>query len=109
MKLVAHPVLVTAVGKAAQRIGVPVSDFEVLILTMTAALPSASNVWTLAVRYKADGGRIARIILASTLLFFDHKRSGVVAGRRPMKTRSSIVIPLINGNRAGGASRRERR
>lgn len=70
IKLVAHPLLVTGVGKAAQRIGVPVSDFEVLILTMTAALPSASNVWTLAVRYKADGGRIARIILASTLLSF---------------------------------------
>lgn len=70
IKLVVHPLLVAGIGKAGQRLGVPISNFEVLVLTMNAALPSASNVWTLAVRYKADGARIARIIMASTLLSF---------------------------------------
>jgi predicted permease len=41
-----------------------------MVLTLTAALPSASNVWALAERYGADHGRIARIIMASTLLSF---------------------------------------
>jgi malonate transporter and related proteins len=37
---------------------------------LAAALPSASNVSLLAERYGADNGRIARIILASTVLAF---------------------------------------
>jgi predicted permease len=41
-----------------------------MVLTLTAALPSASNVSVLAERYGADNGRIARIILASTALAF---------------------------------------
>ena len=41
-----------------------------MVLTLTAALPSASNVSLLAERYGADNGRIARIIMASTVLAF---------------------------------------
>jgi malonate transporter len=62
--------LVAFVGKMGQALGVEISDFEISVLTLTAALPSASNVWALAERYGADHGRIARIILASTLLSF---------------------------------------
>jgi len=40
------------------------------VLTLAAALPSASNVSLLAERYGADNGRIARIIMASTALAF---------------------------------------
>ena len=41
-----------------------------LVLTLAAALPSASSVSLLAERYRADNGRIARIIVASTALSF---------------------------------------
>jgi predicted permease len=70
LKLLVQPVLVATVGKAGQALGVGISDFEILVLTLTAALPSASNVWALAEHFKADSGRIARIILSSTLLSF---------------------------------------
>jgi predicted permease len=46
------------------------SDFQLMVLVLAAALPSASNVSLLAERYGADNGRIARIILASTVLAF---------------------------------------
>ncbi len=70
LKLFVHPMLVAGAGKAGQALGVAISDFEITVLTLTAALPSASNVWALAAHYKADHARIARIILASTLLSF---------------------------------------
>jgi malonate transporter and related proteins len=70
VKLVAHPLLVATIGKAAQALGVTISDFELTVLTLTAALPSASNVAVLAERYGADNGRVARIIMASTSLSF---------------------------------------
>jgi hypothetical protein len=41
-----------------------------MVLTLAAALPSASNVSLLAERFHADTGRVARIILASTVLAF---------------------------------------
>ena len=41
-----------------------------LVLVLVAALPSASNVSMLAERYGADNGRIARIIMSSTVLAF---------------------------------------
>ena len=44
--------------------------FGLMILTLTAALPSASNVSLLAERYGADNGRVTRIIMASTMLAF---------------------------------------
>ena len=40
------------------------------MLTLAAALPIASNVSMLAERYGADNGRVARIIMSSTVLAF---------------------------------------
>ena len=41
-----------------------------MLFRSAAALPSASNVSLLAERYGADNGRIARIIMASTVVAF---------------------------------------
>lgn len=70
LKLILHPALVMGLGLAAQNLGAPLAPFELSILTLAAALPSASNVAMLAERYGADNGRVARIILSSTLLAF---------------------------------------
>jgi len=70
IKLALHPALVYGLGRAAQASGLPLTEFELLVLTLAAALPSASNVSLLAERYGADNGRVARIILASTALAF---------------------------------------
>jgi malonate transporter and related proteins len=70
IKLVLHPLLVWAAALGAQAAGLALSDFQVTVLVLAAALPSASNVSLLAERYGADNGRIARIILASTVLAF---------------------------------------
>jgi predicted permease len=70
MKLVLHPLLVLAVGHAAIRLGVPLDTFSLKVMVLVAALPSASNVAMLAERFGADSGRIARIILLSTVLAF---------------------------------------
>jgi hypothetical protein len=70
IKLFVHPALVFALGSAVRALGAPLSPFTLIVLTLTAALPSASNVSVLAERYGADNGRIARIILASTALAF---------------------------------------
>ena len=70
IKLLLHPVLVLGLGLGARRLGLPLGGFELTVLTLAAALPSASNVSLLAERYGADNGRIARIILASTSLAF---------------------------------------
>jgi predicted permease len=70
LKLFAHPVLIAVVGKSAQALGAPLSDFELLVLVLNGSLPSASGVSMLAERYGADNGRIARIILSSTMLSF---------------------------------------
>jgi predicted permease len=70
IKLFVHPLLVFGLGLAARRAGLAVSDFGLAVLTLAAALPSASNVSLLAERYGADNGRIARIIMASTVLAF---------------------------------------
>ncbi|MCV2368625.1 AEC family transporter [Roseateles oligotrophus] len=70
IKLLVHPSLVFALGSAAQALGAGLSGFQLMVLTLAAALPSASNVSLLAERYGADNGRIARIILASTVLAF---------------------------------------
>jgi malonate transporter len=68
IKLFVHPLAVLGVGWGAQRLGLPLSDFQLMVLTLAAALPSASNVSLLTERYGADSGRVARIILASTVL-----------------------------------------
>ena len=70
IKLVVHPALVFGVGSAARALGAPLSAFSLMVLTLTAALPSASNVSLLAERFGADNGRIARIVMASTVLAF---------------------------------------
>jgi len=69
-KLALHPALVYGAGTLAQRLGAPLADFQLMVLTLCAALPSASNVSLLTERYGADTGRVARIILASTALAF---------------------------------------
>ncbi len=70
IKLFLHPLLVFALGAAAIAVGAPLSSFNLMVLTLAAALPSASNVSLLAERYGADNGRVARIILCSTTLAF---------------------------------------
>lgn len=70
IKLFVHPALVGAIGLGLRAAGVQVPSFGLTILVLAAALPSASNVSLLAERYGADNGRVARIIMASTLLAF---------------------------------------
>ncbi len=78
LKLVMHPLLVGLVGLAAIQLGVPLDPFALTVLVLVSALPSASNVSLLAERFGADNGRIARIILLSTVLAF-FSFSGAVA------------------------------
>ncbi len=70
MKLLLHPLLVWGVGLAAIRLGVPLEPFSLTVMVLVAALPSASNVSLLAERFQADTGRIARIILVTTVAAF---------------------------------------
>ena len=69
-KLVLHPLLVWCVGRAAIALGAPLSPSAFTVLVLLAALPSASNVALLVERFGAHGGRVARIILVSTVLAF---------------------------------------
>jgi hypothetical protein len=70
IKLFVHPLVVFCLGAGAHALGAPIGAFEIMVLTLAAALPSASNVSLLAERYGADNGRIARIIMSSTALAF---------------------------------------
>ena len=70
IKLFVHPLLVGAVGLAARAAGFNVPAFGLAMLVLAAALPSASGVSLLAERFGADNGRVARIIMASTVLAF---------------------------------------
>ena len=70
IKLVIHPLLVGGVGLGAIALGLPLDRFTLTVVVLVAALPSASNVAMLAERFGADNGRIARIILLSTVLAF---------------------------------------
>ena len=70
IKLFLHPLLVFALCALARALGAPLSAFEAAVLTLAAALPSASSVSLLAERFGADNGRIARIILSSTAAAF---------------------------------------
>ena len=78
IKLVLHPVLLLLMGLAAIRLGFGLDRFALTVVVLVAALPSASNVALLAERFGADNGRIARIILLSTVLAF-FTFSGAVA------------------------------
>ncbi len=82
-KLLLHPLLVLLLGGAVHALGGPISAFQLGVLVLAAALPSASSVSLLAERYQADNGRIARIILASTALAFVtfSGLAGLLAGR----------------------------
>lgn len=70
IKLIVHPVLVLLVATGAMRCGLPLDPFGVKVIVLVAALPSASNVSLLSERFGANTGRIARIILVSTVLAF---------------------------------------
>ena len=78
MKLLLHPLLVLVVGLAAIQLGVPLDRFALTVMVLVSALPSASNVSLLAERLGADNGRIARIILVTTVAAF-FSFSGAVA------------------------------
>jgi hypothetical protein len=78
IKLLLHPLLVLVVGLAAIQLGVPLDPFALTVMVLVAALPSASNVSLLAERLGADNGRIARIILVTTMVAF-FTFSGAVA------------------------------
>ncbi|HSB23176.1 MAG TPA: AEC family transporter [Burkholderiaceae bacterium] len=69
-KLLLHPALVFAVAIGARAAGAPLTELQLMAITLTAALPSAANVAMLAERFGADNGRIARIIMTSTALSF---------------------------------------
>lgn len=70
IKLFVHPLLVLGIGLLLRAGGLPVPEFGLMVLMLAAALPSASNVSLLAERYGADNGRVARIIMASTVMAF---------------------------------------
>jgi len=70
VKLLVHPVLVWVLGQGAMAFGLPLSSSALMVIVLVAALPSASNVSMLAERFGADNGRIARIILWTTVATF---------------------------------------
>ncbi|MBS0341564.1 MAG: AEC family transporter [Proteobacteria bacterium] len=70
VKLVVHPLLVLATALAVRAMGMPLGLGACVTLVLMAALPSASNVSMLAERFGADNGRIARIILWTTVAAF---------------------------------------
>ncbi len=70
IKLLLHPLLVFVLAAAGRSLGLPLSPFQILALTLAAALPSASSISPLAERFGVDNGRIAKIILSSTALSF---------------------------------------
>ena len=69
-KLFLHPLLVLAALQVAGWLGFGLEPKVATALVLVAALPSASNVALLTERFGAHNGRIARIILVSTVLAF---------------------------------------
>lgn len=70
VKLLVHPLMVWGLGLGAMALGLPLSHAALVAIVLVAALPSASNVSMLAERFGADNGRIARIILWTTVVAF---------------------------------------
>ena len=70
IKLLLHPLLVYGLARGAIALGVPLDAPALAAIVLVAALPSASNVSMLAERFGADNGRIARIILWTTVAAF---------------------------------------
>jgi malonate transporter and related proteins len=69
-KLVLHPLVVFATGRAAVAAGLPLDPLAAAVLVLIAALPSASNVPILAGRFGADTARLARVVLVGTIVAF---------------------------------------
>ena len=69
-KLIAHPLLIFLGLRGAQAMGFPFDTPTYMAVLLMAALPSASNVSMLAERFGADSGRIARVIMVSTVFSF---------------------------------------
>ena len=70
IKLFMHPLLVWSIGSHARLLGLSIDTFTLTSIVLVAALPSASNVSLLSERFQADSGRIARIILLTTVAAF---------------------------------------
>lgn len=70
VKLLLQPLAVWGLGRAAIAAGLPLDPFALTVLVLVAALPAAANVSLLAERFGADNGRVARVILVSTVLSF---------------------------------------
>lgn len=70
IKLGAHPLAVWLLGRAAIAAGLPLEESVLVVLVLVAALPSATNASMLAERLGADNGRIASVILLTTVLGF---------------------------------------
>lgn len=68
LKLLAHPALVWGLGAAALAAGLAVDADVLVAMTLVAALPAAANITLLAERFGADGSRVARVILVSTVV-----------------------------------------
>ena len=68
LKLAVHPLLVWGLGRLAVRAGLPLEEGMLTAMTLVAALPAAANITLLAERFGADGARVARVILVSTVL-----------------------------------------
>ncbi|WP_422088446.1 AEC family transporter [Variovorax sp.] len=70
VKLLVHPLLIWGLGLGAIAQGLPLAPAALVVMVLVASLPSASNVSMLAERFGADNGRIARIILWTTVVAF---------------------------------------
>lgn len=70
LKLLVHPLLVWGLAMGATAWGARLDSFSALVLVLVAALPSASNVPMLAERFGANDGRIAMIVLLTTVCAF---------------------------------------
>ncbi|MBC7939690.1 MAG: AEC family transporter [Chitinophagaceae bacterium] len=85
VKNLVHPLLVLALAASARALGVPLTGLQVTVMVLAAALPSASNVSLLAERYGADNGRVARIIMTSTVgAFISFSAIAWLFGLRPV-------------------------
>lgn len=70
LKLLIHPALVWGLGSLAMAAGLPLHPGALIVLILAAALPAAANAAMLAERLGAQSGRIAAVILVSTVLGF---------------------------------------
>jgi predicted permease len=69
-KLLLHPLLVLLVFSAVMQLGFAMDRFTMVVVVLVAALPSASNVALLTERFEANTGRVAQIILVTTVVAF---------------------------------------